>query len=115
MSIKGKNIVTVVISSSYNLLGQDLVLLCRLSLFAVYAIFVLEMGNQVCLLCICKLYILTCLKNLAKLVVKNDMKDIQNGNCTVSRGVMATPPSAWKKVGDFQRRKHGGQTVGSSC
>ena len=48
MPIKSKSAVTFAISSScYYLLGLGLVLLCRLSLFVVYAIFVLEMGNQV--------------------------------------------------------------------
>ena len=52
---KSKSAVTFAISSScYYLLGLGLVLLCiRLSLFVVYAIFVLEMGNEVGLFVVC--------------------------------------------------------------
>ena len=55
MPLKSKSANTFAISSScYNLLGLGLVLLCiRLSLFVVYAIFVLEMGNQVGLFVVC--------------------------------------------------------------
>ena len=55
MPIKSKSAVTFAISSScyYYLLGLGLVLLCRLSLFVVYAIFVLEMGNQVGMFVVC--------------------------------------------------------------
>ena len=51
MPIKSKSAYTFAISSScYYLLGLGLVLLCRL---VVYAIFVLEMGNQVGLFVLC--------------------------------------------------------------
>ena len=40
-------------SACYYLLRLGLVLLCRLSLFVVYAVFVLEVGNQVGLFVVC--------------------------------------------------------------